>query len=454
MYFCAVNNKLADIMPRQERLHSATGICHVMLRGINSITYDYGHHAYYINMNMTSRPRNITNDYTPDGSKLLSKHVISIPKVNGFIKKTITDMYVDGLMLRGDTTLLWRFDGGYVDLNANGTPTSWNYYITDHLGSTRMVVDSNDNIKETINYYPFGSEIQMENPALLTGGTSHPYRFTGKELDRLNSLNMYDFGARGYDVAGVPMWTSIDPLAEKNPNITPYHFCHNNPINRIDPDGMDDYFSTNGAFMYCTSKGSNVYVGNDLITDVSLTSKASRQAVANVMGYYAKQVGISYYAKGGNSVGNAPIGIVGLADCGKSSDATLARTYGDDIHVNKHDNKIGSALYDKYNIISTLEHEKYHKEAGHGWQENMSPSAHASVYAQQINSDTFLKTTENYQNGIIHSFLNILESAIRDGVSDKRINSLIDDANNSLKKSGHQIVYERDGGDSFNLYFR
>ena len=38
--------------------------------------------------------------------------------------------------------------------------------------------------------------------------------------------------------------------------------------------------------------------------------------------------------------------------------------------------------------------------------------------------------------------------------SDKRINSLIDDANNSLKKSGHQIVYERDGGDSFNLYFR
>ena len=50
------------------------------------------------------------------------------------------------------------------------------------------------------------------------------------------------------------------------------------------------------------------------------------------------------------------------------------------------------------------------------------------VFLQQINSDTFLKTTENYQNGIIHSFLNILESAIRDGVSDKRINSLIGDA--------------------------
>ena len=35
MYLCAVNNILADIMPRQERLHSATGIYHFMLRGIN-----------------------------------------------------------------------------------------------------------------------------------------------------------------------------------------------------------------------------------------------------------------------------------------------------------------------------------------------------------------------------------------------------------------------------------
>ena len=36
---------------------------------------------------------------------------------------------------------------------------------------------------------------------LLTGGTSHPFRFTGKELDRLNSLNIYDFSARWYDYA-------------------------------------------------------------------------------------------------------------------------------------------------------------------------------------------------------------------------------------------------------------
>jgi RHS repeat-associated protein len=104
-----------------------------------------------------------------------------------------------------------------------------------------MVVDSNDSIRETISYYPFGSEMQMTNPALLTGGTSHPYRFTGKELVRLNGLNQYDFGARWYDVAGVPMWTSVDPLAEKYYNVSPYAYCHNNPINRIDIDGLYDF---------------------------------------------------------------------------------------------------------------------------------------------------------------------------------------------------------------------
>ena len=185
MYLCAVNNILANIMPRQERLQSSTGIYHVM-------------HGMKNN--------------------------------------------------NGGKPLMWQFGGGYVELNDNGTPTSWNYYITDHLGSTRMVVDSNDSIKENINYYPFGSEMRLENPALLTGSFSHPFRFTGKELDKLNSLNMYDFGARMYDVAGVPMWTSVDPLCEKYYNITPYAYCANNPVNLIDLDGRDWY--QNDEFHY------------------------------------------------------------------------------------------------------------------------------------------------------------------------------------------------------------
>lgn len=46
-------------------------------RGINSITYDYGHHPYKFNMNMASGPRSIQNDYASDGRKLSSRHVIN-----------------------------------------------------------------------------------------------------------------------------------------------------------------------------------------------------------------------------------------------------------------------------------------------------------------------------------------------------------------------------------------
>ena len=136
------------------------------------------------------------------------------------------------------TSLMWQFDGGYVDLDANGTLTCWNYYVTDHLGSTRMVVSSNDSIRETINYYPFGSEMRMEAPAQIANSLGHTFRFTGKELDKMSDLNMYDFGARWYDVAGVPVWTSMDPLAENYYNVSPYVYCNNNPIRFTDPNGM------------------------------------------------------------------------------------------------------------------------------------------------------------------------------------------------------------------------
>lgn len=207
-------------------------------RGITSITYDYGHHPSSIVL--STKKKGVYNDYTPDGRKLSSRHLAYVPNGNGGSRRiTSVDLYVDGLVLRGGKPLMWLFNGGYVDLDDNGTPTGWNYYVTDHLGSTRMVVGSDNSIKETINYYPFGSEMRMEDPAQMTGEFLQPYRFTGKELDRVNGLNMYDFGARWYDVAGVPMWTSVDPLAEKYYHISPYAYCGGNPVMLVDPDGRE-----------------------------------------------------------------------------------------------------------------------------------------------------------------------------------------------------------------------
>ena len=164
------------------------------------------------------------------------------------IKAGHTDYLLGGsLIVKEDKTDRLLFDGGYAKAERIGDTTygyTLFYYNKDHLGSTRKVVDSNNNVKETINYYPFGSEMRMQDPAQMAGDTWQPYRFTGKELDQQNGLNWYDFGARWFDVAGVPMWTSVDPLAEKYYNVSPYAYCNNNPVMFIDPDGRD-YWSTN-----------------------------------------------------------------------------------------------------------------------------------------------------------------------------------------------------------------
>ncbi|HEX2868063.1 MAG TPA: RHS repeat-associated core domain-containing protein [Ignavibacteriales bacterium] len=84
-----------------------------------------------------------------------------------------------------------------------------------------------------MDYYAFGGTLS----SYVNGSTVDKYKFTGKERDSETGLDY--FGARYYD-SKICRWMSVDPLADLNPGISPYAYCHNDPINRIDPDGMDD----------------------------------------------------------------------------------------------------------------------------------------------------------------------------------------------------------------------
>src|SRR5690606_22094433 len=89
---------------------------------------------------------------------------------------------------------------------------------------------------------------------LVAGTPKNRYLYNGKELQ--DGVQLYDYGARLYDPV-IGRWGTVDPLAEVQPNKTPYHYTSNNPINRIDPTGMLDapIYDTDGNFLGTDDQG-------------------------------------------------------------------------------------------------------------------------------------------------------------------------------------------------------
>ena len=108
------------------------------------------------------------------------------------------------------------------------------FYNQDHLGNNREVVDNLGRIIQVTNYYPFGSSFCDSLSSL--NASLQPYKYNGKEFDKMHGLNTYDYGARQY-IPALPSWDRIDPLAEEYYSVSPYAYCNNNPIRFIDPDG-------------------------------------------------------------------------------------------------------------------------------------------------------------------------------------------------------------------------
>ncbi len=70
-----------------------------------------------------------------------------------------------------------------------------------------------------------------------------PSNSNGKEKDYESGFHYY--GARYYWSELLTGWLSVDPMADKYPNISPYCYCAWNPVKLVDPDGeeaMDDWY--------------------------------------------------------------------------------------------------------------------------------------------------------------------------------------------------------------------
>ena len=85
------------------------------------------------------------------------------------------------------------------------------FYIKDYQGNIRVVLNQNNQPIELNSYYPYGALMA----ATATEGIQ-PYKYSAKELDRENGLDLYDSQARWY-APQTGRTPTMDPLAEKYP---------------------------------------------------------------------------------------------------------------------------------------------------------------------------------------------------------------------------------------------
>ena len=402
-------------------------------KGIDEIQYN----CLNLPNNITLRERNVTRYlYSADGVKRRKEYgvweLFSIEPAFSFInmrnslQKTRTGTnsidfysfvsnecmdYCGNIIYKNGVLDKVLTEEGYINF-VNGAPV-YHYYLKDHQGNIRVVMNQNG-MKEGLNhYYPFGS---------LFGESydSQQYKYGGKELDEVHGLNWYDFEARYYDSA-IGRFHMMDPLCEKYYSVSPYAYCGNNPIRYIDPTGMwiSPYYDYDGNFLGTDDDGFSGAVkittpivfesmksvgrfndtnGTHGIETVSLSAEAVSKILTDIMnktGYTNEYLIGSSVAVSGDTGDfyNDPSPTELYMTSFKLTPNTKFK-----INVNYTTKEAIYELRTVENIQNALGDHEY---VGHGMNKwGDYNSTHTKVYEYQMQQPVFLKTTKDFKHHI------------------------------------------------------
>ena len=181
------------------------------------------------------------------------------------IAKKVNGTTVEKYLWSGRTTLLAVYDGNdnlrqrfqYADdrMPFAMTMGSATYYLAyDQVGSLRLVVDSGGSIVKRIEYDSFGNILSDSNPSITI-----PFGFAGGLHDR--DTGLVRFGYRDY-LPEIGKWTAKDPIDFAGGDSNLYGYVANDPVNWVDPEGLDGIFVHYDGYSVNTGLGFNLPLGH------------------------------------------------------------------------------------------------------------------------------------------------------------------------------------------------
>ena len=144
--------------------------------------------------------------------------------------------WLNELQLVGETNYVYFNGKRTARRDPSGTV---HYYLSDHLGSTSIVVSAAGAVENESEYYPWGGELKFSS-----NDSGNHYKFTGKERD--SETNLDYFGARYYgntlgrfltpDWAAKPVTVPYAHFGDPQ-SLNLYSYVRNIPTSLVDGDG-------------------------------------------------------------------------------------------------------------------------------------------------------------------------------------------------------------------------
>ena len=230
-----INGTLLGSYDEQDRLinyasteyqYTANGELQAKIEAGQSTLYNYD---VFGNLKRVTLNDGTVIDYVIDGNNRRIGKKMNGTLVQGFLYKDPLNPIAE---LDGNNQIIARFvygsKGNIPDyMIKNGTTYR---IISDHLGSPRLVVDTNSgNIVQRMDFDTWGNILNDTNPGF------QPFGFAGGLYDQHTSMTR--FGLRDYE-AWAGRWTLKDPIRFNGGDSNLYGYVGGNPLQFIDPFGL------------------------------------------------------------------------------------------------------------------------------------------------------------------------------------------------------------------------